>query len=298
MRFFGKTLFIMLVMSLFTLSAYAGDWGEIRQADRNLNVRQKPTVRSEQVLTLKKGERVKVDFRKKNNWVAVFKVDEELRDESRALGYANAKFLTLVKKQQPQKQSEQTPATATESPERTQEPAVGLKPSQPAQGEGEVKGAVTSVPPAVTAEPTAAHGVPVKITSERMTYDEKKQIVSFIGNVVAEHEGLTMWADNISAYFVSAGKKSLKADSIDRIVAKGNVRAEKGKTKGSCGKVTYKVAERVLIMEENPVLNDGPNSITGDVIRYYVRENRSEVVGNKGKRVEAIFFTPKGLKVQ
>ncbi|WP_147821373.1 lipopolysaccharide transport periplasmic protein LptA [Salidesulfovibrio onnuriiensis] len=297
MRFLGKILFATLALTLFTVSAFAGDWGEIRRADRNLNVRQKPTVNSEHVLTLKKGQQVKTDFLQENGWVAIFKISEDIRDESRALGYANGKYLSVVAQSEPL--PGKTPEPVAPAPEKkTPSSAAGaMKPSAPAQGVGEVKSQVVSSPPAV--EPTTAvPGVPVKITSERMTYDENKRIVSFIGNVVAHHEGLTMWADTISAYFMSSDKKNLKVDSIDRIVAKGNVRAEKGKTKGSCGKVTYQVADRILIMEDNPKLSDGPNSITGDVIRYYVKENRSEVVGNKGKRVEALFFTPKGLKVQ
>lgn len=283
---------IFLVMALAT-TVFAAEWGDIRMADRNLNVRKARTPRSEHVVTLKKGQQVKTDFLK-NGWLAIFDINETKRSESKAIGYANAKYLKLVKKAD-RVQAESAPAPRPDQiPEKTEEPAIA--PSQPAGGLGAVKAPVVKAPPANQAAGTP--GIPVQITADRMTYDETRKMVSFQGNVVAKHDGLTMWANSLSAYFEAAGKKKFQVDSIDRIVAKGNVRAEKGKTSGKCGKVTYKVQERILLMEENPELNDGPNSITGDVIRYFVRENRSEVVSGGGKRVEAIFFTPKGLKVQ
>lgn len=290
------SLLAVIALLLFSIPAFAADWGEIRKADRNLNVRKEPSPTSEHVVTLKKGQQVKVDFKKKNGWVAIFKISDDIRDESRAIGYANSKYLVLMKK------NKSAPAKKVESKyqenDLKEKPVMSLKPGKAAKGTGKVTGSVAGTPPIMEPAGSSAPGVPVKITSERMTYDESKRIVSFAGNVVAKHEGLTLWADTISAYFSGTGGKNVKVDSIDRVVARGNVRAEKGKTTGSCGKVTYKVEERILIMEENPILNDGPNSLSGDVIRYFVRENRSEVVGGKGKRVEAIFFTPKGMKVQ
>ena len=50
-------------------------------------------------------------------------------------------------------------------------------------------------------------------------------------------------------------------------------------------------------MEQNPMLQDGPNSLTGEVINFNVRDNRSEVIGGKGQRVKAIFLTPGKIEV-
>jgi lipopolysaccharide export system protein LptA len=48
-------------------------------------------------------------------------------------------------------------------------------------------------------------------------------------------------------------------------------------------------------MEDNPVLMEGANKIQGEVIKLYIKENRSEVLGGKG-RVEAIFNTKGDVK--
>lgn len=259
----------------------AQGWGEIREATLNLNVREKRTPRSEHVVTLAKGQRVKVDFLK-DGWVAVFNLNESKRDESRAIGYANTKYLKVVEVEQ----------SAPVKPAPVKEPE-NIK-----SGEGEIKATVATKPPPdpieVGIDPSR---IPVKITSDRMVYDEKGKVVSFVGNVVAEHGKLTLWAKKLSAYFSSSGNK-IGADSVDKIVAEGDVRVKKEKMEGTCGKLTYFVEKQLLKMEQNPMLQDGPNSLTGEIINFHVRDNRSEVIGGKGQRVKAIFLTPGKMKVQ
>lgn len=140
--------------------------------------------------------------------------------------------------------------------------------------------------------------IPVKITSERMVYNETGKTVTFTGNVIAEHGELTLWSDKLTAYLSSKDEKGTNPDAIDHIIAEGNVRAKRGKSEGTCGKLTYVVDKQFLKMEQNPVLKDGRNSLSGKIINYYALENRSEVVGGKGQRVKAIFQTPAETKGQ
>ncbi|QJB57652.1 LptA/OstA family protein [Pseudodesulfovibrio sp. zrk46] len=281
MKILYTTALTLLCLLLASGSACAEDWGEIREATQNLNVRDQRTPKGEHVVTLARGQRVKVDFLR-NGWFAVFNLNEASRDEKRAIGYANSKFLAKVAQQPSKKTADET--TAVESKQ--------------ANGEGEVKAGVAATPPSDTGslgvDPTRT---PVQISSDRMVYNESGRVVSFVGNVVAEHGGLTLWANKLSAYLGSKSGKQFSADSIERIVASGNVRAKKGKSEGTCGKLTYFVASQMLKMEDNPKLQDGPNSLTGEVINFYARENRSEVVGGKGQRVRAVFMTPEGVKV-
>lgn len=287
------TILLALVALLLPSLAAAEEWGDIRQATLNLNVREKPNKNSEHVITLAKGQRVKTDFLTEDGWVAVFNLSETKRDLSKAVGYANAKYLKVI----PRKKGAPAPASAPES--KPAKPVVSTKKTASAQsGQGEVKATVeekpTLDPIKVGVDPSR---MPVKITSDRMTYDEAGKVVSFVGNVVAEHGQLTLWADKLSAFLASKSDKQFSADSVDRIVAEGNVKAKKDSTEGTCGKLTYYVNKQLLKMEQDPLLQDGPNSLTGEVINFHVRENRSEVVGGK-KRVKAIFMTPEKMKVQ
>jgi lipopolysaccharide export system protein LptA len=283
-----KNVYLLLIALLLTISFLSGlacaeEWGEIREATLNLNIREKRTPKSEHVITLATGQRVKVDFLK-DGWFAVFNLNESKRDEARAIGFANSKYLIVV----PAEQQVQTSSVVTKKTvpvDKTVEGGVKVK----------VGKAPSPDPIMVGIDPSR---IPVKITSDRMTYDETGKVVSFVGNVVAEHGQLTLWADKISAYFSSKNGKGFGADSVERIIADGNVRAKKEKTEGKCGKLTYWVEKQLLKMEQNPLLQDGPNRLTGEVINFHIRENRSEVIGGKNQRVKAVFMTPEKMKVQ
>nr|WP_321514262.1 lipopolysaccharide transport periplasmic protein LptA [uncultured Pseudodesulfovibrio sp.] len=280
------TLLLLVVLTLPSM-VFAEEWGEIREATVNLNVREQPDKKSGHVLTLAKGQRVKVDFIE-NGWAAIFNLTEAKRDLNKAVGYANVKYLEPVTV---------SPAPApVESKETTAQSETVVKAES---GEGEVKASVATAP---KGDPVKMginpSRMPVKISSDRMTYDETGKVVSFVGNVVAEHGQLTLWADNLSAYLASKSGKKFTADSVDRIIAEGNVRAQKGTAEGTCGKLTYFVNDQLLQMEQNPLLQDGPNSLTGEIIKFDIKDNRSEVEGGKGQRVKAIFMTPGNMKVQ
>lgn len=269
-------MLLMLALLLVPVRAMAQDWGEVREATVNLNVRKAPDPGAEHVVTLAKGQRVRTDF-PKNGWLAVFELGEKDRDPAKAVGYANAKYLKVV---------------AADKAEAKPAPAPKID-----SGEGEVKASVAATPPAPIPVGVDPSRMPVKITSDRMTYDETGKVISFVGNVVATHGELTLWADRLSAYLSSTTGKKFSADSVDRIVAEGNVRAKKGTTEGTCGKLTYLVGPQLLKMEQNPKLQDGPNSLTGEVINFHIKDDRSEVIGGK-QRVKAVFMTPGNLKVQ
>jgi lipopolysaccharide export system protein LptA len=144
----------------------------------------------------------------------------------------------------------------------------------------------------------AAQSVPVKITSDSMHYTQKEDQVVFSGAVHVIRQNIELWSETLTVHLdrkQKSGKSEQVIDeqgSIKKIVALGNVRikADKGRT-GTCGRAVYDAAQDLLTLEDNPVLMDGPNKIQGDVIKLYIKENRSEVVGGK-QRVEAIFNTP------
>ena len=302
-------LLAFVLIAWLAPAALAQEWGEVREATANLNVRNKPNKDGEHVVTLTKGQRVRTAF-PKNGWIAVFDLDQTERDLSKAIGYANAKFLKVVKVAKPapvepeQKAAVEPVQKAVVEPEKAKAAAPTVPaeapPAKPLKASGgELKAPVEATPPVdplrVGVDPTR---IPVKITSDRMTYDESGKVVSFVGNVVAQHGELTLWADTLSAFLASKDNKKFSADSVDRIVAEGNVRAKKGTSEGSCGKLTYFVGPQLLKMEQDPLLKDGPNSLTGEVINFHVGDNRSEVLGSDQQRVKAIFLAPEKLKVK
>lgn len=289
MKYAHKVLVILLLALSFAGLALAADWGEVREATLNLNVRSARSPKGNHVVTLSKGDKVLCDFLK-DGWYAVFDLDESDRSEKNAIGYANAKYLAPIS---------QPSASASSSQKSAPKQTPASKPAAVPEGQGEVKAEVAeSAPPDPIKVGVDPSKMPVQISSDRMTYDENGKVVSFEGNVVAQHGELTLWAKKLSAYFASKSGKKFSVDSVDKIVAEGDVKAKKDKTEGECQKVTYFVSKQLLTMEGNPILRDGPNSLTGGVINFYVRDNRSEVIRDKNTRVKAIFMTPAKVKAQ
>jgi lipopolysaccharide export system protein LptA len=149
----------------------------------------------------------------------------------------------------------------------------------------------------------AAQDVPVKITSDTMTYTQAGDQVVFKGSVYVIRQDIELWSDVLTVLLEKKdgpknATQSVAAEqgSIKKIIAQGNVRikADNGRT-GTCGKATYEADKDLLTMEDNPVLMEGANKIQGEVIKLFIKESRSEVLGGKG-RVEAIFNTKGGTQ--
>ncbi len=144
-----------------------------------------------------------------------------------------------------------------------------------------------------------ADDAPIKVTADHMTYDTEKNQVVFTGNVEAVREDFHLWSATLTLYLRAASTTggpaepgpagALKPGDLDRIVAETNVRFTHRAQSGSAAKATYLMRDGLLTLEGKPVLRDGENSITGNVIRYYLNENRSEVDGGPKGRVQAVF---------
>ena len=156
---------------------------------------------------------------------------------------------------------------------------------------------------AKSAAMASARRMPTRITADGMSYEADAQQVTFTKRVHVSRPDFEMWADKITVHLKPARKKepngegvaavtdSLAAGDIDRIVAAGNVRLKRDKNSGTSDMATYTMDTAVLVLEGNPRLTDGENVITGEVVRYFMNENRSDVLSGPKKRVEAVFVT-------
>lgn len=151
-----------------------------------------------------------------------------------------------------------------------------------------------------------AKDVETRIVADKMTYQSEKQQVVFDTKVHVTRPDFELWSDKLTVYLKPAktapatagGEKKagslpegMAAGDVDRLVAQGNVRMQSDGREGTSSKATYTVDDGMLVMEGDPKVSDGDNIITGEVIRYFTKENRSEVIGGTKKRVEAVFST-------
>ena len=151
---------------------------------------------------------------------------------------------------------------------------------------------------AAIAAPLGDSGLPVDITADSMVYDADKNNVVFQGKVEATRGDFKMWSEMLTLYLKSDDKEKkgptgMEGGDLDRIVAEKNVRFKNGPQTGTASKATYFAGRNMLVLEGNPILHDGDNSIRGSVIRYFVDENRSVVEGSSKQRVHAVFSNEK-----
>lgn len=139
---------------------------------------------------------------------------------------------------------------------------------------------------------------PVDVTADNMEYSADKNTVVFKGRVEAVRGEFKMWSEKLTLFLKAEEGKSVRSavgmdavqnSDLDRIVAEQNVRFQNGTQKGTASKATYIADKGILVMEGNPILYDGDNSIRGSVIRYFVNENRSVVESSAKQRVHAVF---------
>jgi len=123
----------------------------------------------------------------------------------------------------------------------------------------------------------------INITADKMEVLEDEGLIIFTGKVFAEERDLKLWADKLYVYYT----KSEKGRELQRGVAIGKVRIEKGKWKASAGKATYFKAEEKLIIEDQPKVWYENHLVEGDIVIVYFNEDRSEVL-SKGGRVRAV----------
>ena len=148
------------------------------------------------------------------------------------------------------------------------------------------------VPFTIASAPVVKTTTPTRIVSEKMTYDAVKQLINFEGKVYATRLNMEIWSEKLTVYLDNSDKKPDKnsvmgmgAGKAERIVVEGGVRMKQDDKSATCGKATYYVSQGKIVMEQNPVVNDGPNQIRGKVINYFTQTGHSEVLGNVDVRI-------------
>jgi len=309
---------LVVLSAAASLAAEANPAGQLSLVEARTEVHKERSLKSPVVAVLAPGERVQTGFLR-DGFYALFPLSASASSEAHAVGYVPAGMVKPLAT--PQATPQATPAQVAEF-----KPAPAAK-AAPARVEGksapapELKAPVKEGPGLLGSQPPMlSKDAPVRITSDRMVYNQAENSVVFIGNVHGTHTDMAIWSERLTAYFTDKKKGKDKpqpvnaqdktqanaqdkgqdkgpgdfGDSIERIVAEGNVRMVANKNDGACAKLTYMVAEGVMRMEGNPILREGQNTVRGEVIKFYIRENRSEVLSGTQRRVEAIFYTPKG----
>lgn len=143
-------------------------------------------------------------------------------------------------------------------------------------------------------EKAAPKGEKIEISADRLVAAQNNQMVVFSGNVKAVHGKINISSDTLNVFYTDPKKSSDKRynkDSIERIVASGNVTIEmEGKT-ATCDQAVYQTATKTMTLTgEKTRIQSGENYITGKTVTLYQDTGQIVVDGNENKRVNAVFL--------
>ncbi len=132
----------------------------------------------------------------------------------------------------------------------------------------------------------AASRAPIDITSDTVEADQKKNTVTFKGNVVAKQEDTTLYANTLVIYYDPDTKK------LKEIVAVGNVKIVQLERRATSHTATFQQDENRVVLDGEAVVREGENVVRGERVIYYVDQEKSIVEGGKGSRVNTRITPP------
>jgi lipopolysaccharide export system protein LptA len=128
---------------------------------------------------------------------------------------------------------------------------------------------------------------PIDIVSDTVEANQKRNIVTFKGNVIAKQENIVLQANLLEIHYDSESK------GIKLVVATGNVKIVQLERRATSQKATFHQDENKVVLEGEATVREGENVIRGERVIYYIDEERSVVEGGKGGRVNTTITPPK-----
>ena len=133
----------------------------------------------------------------------------------------------------------------------------------------------------------AGSDLPITIKSNELSADNKGKTALFTGKVVAKQGDVTIFCEKMTVYY-----GAVQGD-VDKIEADGNVRIVQENRTGFAAHAVYESREgKVTLTGGAPKVMQGTDTVSGEVITYFIDDDRSTVTGG---RVEATIH-PKSKK--
>jgi lipopolysaccharide export system protein LptA len=123
---------------------------------------------------------------------------------------------------------------------------------------------------------------PIEIVADRLSADSARNSVIFEGNVTARQGDVTLSADRLQAEY-SPGTRT-----IEKIVAEGNVRVTQENREARAAHGVFYNMEQRIVLSGGAEMIQGEDSLKGETVTIFLRENRSQVAGGEGGRVRAV----------
>jgi lipopolysaccharide transport protein LptA len=136
----------------------------------------------------------------------------------------------------------------------------------------------------------AAERAPITISADSLEVNRKERVAIYQGNVAANDRGrgLSILADRIDFFFDE------RMEELERATAAGNVRLAYGERRGTAERAEYFPRDERAVILGHPKVWQENDMVTGCRITLLLREDRSQVDGCDGERVNAVLYPKRG----
>ncbi len=125
---------------------------------------------------------------------------------------------------------------------------------------------------------------PIDIVSDTMEGFDKEKYVFFKGSVVAKQDDLYIYSDTMEAFM------SADTNEIEKANAKGNVRIIKQNRTATCKEAFFDNIKGEIVLKGNAVVTSDKDKVEGDIVTYYVNEDRAVVTAEKSKKAKVTIY--------
>jgi lipopolysaccharide export system protein LptA len=131
---------------------------------------------------------------------------------------------------------------------------------------------------------------PITISADTLEVNRKARVAVYRGNVAANDRarGISILADQIEFFFDE------RMEEVDRALAVGNVRLTYGERRGVAERAEYYPAESRAVLIGHPKVWQNNDVVSGCKITLLLRDDRSQVEGCEGERVNAVLYPKRG----
>jgi lipopolysaccharide transport protein LptA len=131
---------------------------------------------------------------------------------------------------------------------------------------------------------------PITISADTLEVSRKARVAVYRGNVVANDRGrgINILADQIEFFFDE------RMEDVERALATGNVRLSYGERRGVAERAEYYPSESRAVLIGHPKVWQNNDVVSGCKITLLLREDRSQVDGCAGERVNAVLYPKQG----
>lgn len=144
-------------------------------------------------------------------------------------------------------------------------------------------------------ENNAAQESGIHITADRLISRQAERFAEFSGNVRATQDDTVIISDSLQIYFrdnqnASPGDENRDEDSIERLIATGNVSIDHENMSARADQAVYTAADGLLVLTgETVTVKDEGGTIKGKKMVFERETGEITITGEAGSRVEAVF---------